>query len=634
MLLKYFWVSCLCACPVLLSAQDYFQEKPVRLEEVRITSSRLRDYAVGASVLEPDSSLVKLHQSESLSSLLSAASGVNLKTYGAGGLSSVSLRGGMPDHTAVLWNGLNIKSPMNGGINFSVLPVSLFGNVKIQYGGSATLFGSGAMSGVVHLDGNDLPGQPASADISATMGSFGFGAMSGSLKTGTKKFGSRTALYLQTADNDFPYKNTSRIGHPEEIQTNAGMNQLGGLQENQWRINDHSLLTSAVWFQYYDKDLQTLMTSRQQGETNQTDKNLAVSLNYKYYAASGHLTLKQGLLRNKVVYSDPAMADPQSDNNSLSWINEAEYKLRLGELHSILAGVNYTYESAESDGYRGSVFRNRLAAFVSGRLGMSGGEGALVLSLRDEMTDGQIHPVVFSFGAEHGFLNAFRIKGNISRNYRIPNLNDLYWKEDGFSAGNPALEPESGWSGDAGIVYSYKGESFSTGVSVTGFASSTKDIIVWLPENGGKWTPRNKKNGDTRGIEANFNFSAIANKSRLSGRVFYTYTSSVLTSSDEYDEKQMIYIPKHQMSSNMEFSRNSFYSILACRFTGERYYDYSKTLDAYFIMDASVGYRFSLAGLDADISVKILNLTDRQYQIVAWYAMPPRNYKFTLNITI
>jgi vitamin B12 transporter len=140
-----FVLFCLVLCfSARTFSQDYFQENPVKLKEVRVVSERLHDYAVGATVVSPDSGMIKLHRNSSLSSLLANTSGLSVKTYGAGGLASVSIRGGSTDHTAVMWNGLNIQSPMNGGVNLSVMPVHFFNNVEVQHGGAGTLFGSGA----------------------------------------------------------------------------------------------------------------------------------------------------------------------------------------------------------------------------------------------------------------------------------------------------------------------------------------------------------------------------------------------------------------------------------------------------------------------------------------------------------
>jgi vitamin B12 transporter len=622
------------AMPAMLFAQYFFQDDPIVLKEVQVTSSRLEDYAVGARIESPDSALVKMHRQENLASLLVNTTGVSLKSYGAGGLSSVSMRGGLNDHTAVLWNGLNIQSPMNGGVNLSVMPVSFFSNVEVQHGGSGTLFGSGAVSGVIHLSGNDLFNQEDNVNASVTSGSFGLKGADAGFKIGNRNFATRLSVFGQTGDNDFTFSNTSRINSPEETQTNAGVKQYGVLQENQWRLSESSLITTGFWYQYYDKDLQTLMTRRKPDETNQKDENILASVNYKRYGQDGTLMVKQGMVRNRVLYSNPDLANPQADNNSYSWISEAEYKYQIGKYHSVNAGVNYTYELAKSNGYVGDATRNRLSAFAMGRYGFNSGKGAAVLSFRNEVTENNTQPLVYSFGVEHPVFNGFRLKGNVSRNYRIPNLNDLFWKEDGYAIGNPELVAEDGWSGDVGLSYSFKSGSVKTDFNTAVFASRTNDLIVWLPENGGKWKPHNKKPGETRGVEAGVKLNASGGKNHFGGQLFYTYVHSILSTEDEYNDQQMIYTPEHKLNAGLNYSRDAFYTTFAGRYTGERYYDYQSTLDAYTIVDARVGYRVSWRGFDADFSFKIKNITDVNYQVVVWYAMPPRNYRFNLNITI
>lgn len=634
MLLRLVLLFLMSLFSALAFSQYLFQEDPIALKEVRVTSSRLEDFAVGATVSTPDSSLVKMHRDEALSSLLVNSAGVSLKTYGPGGLASVSLRGGLGNHTAVMWNGINIQSPMNGGVNLSVMPVTFFNNVQVQHGGSGTLFGSGAVSGVVHLSGNDILNKNNSVNTSATSGSFGFRSANAGVQVGNRDFATRVSFFGQQSDNNFTFTNTSRINNPEEEQTNAGVEQYGVLQENQWRLTESSLITTGLWYQFYDKDLQTLMTSRRPNNTNQKDKNILASVNYKYYGDDGTLILKQGLVRNNVLYSNPDLADPRADNNSRSWISEAEYKYRIGSYHSINGGFNYTRELAKSNGYFGKVSRDRLSAFVSGRYGFNNGLGAAVLSFRNEATDNNIQPLVYSLGMEHSIMNAFRLKGNISRNYRIPNLNDLYWKEDGYARGNPDLVAEHGWSGDVGVKYAMDSNGIQMETNATYFASRTNDIIVWLPEGGGKWMPHNKKTGETSGVETGIKLKTEVGTSQIGGRLSYTRVHSTLSTRDEYDGRQMIYTPEDKVNAAVNFSRDALYTAVSGRYTGERYYDQQSTLDAYTIFNASFGYRLNLKGVDADISIRIYNLTDTDYQVVAWYAMPPRNYRINLNITI
>jgi len=84
------------------------------LENVEVVDTRAKQYNIGFKVDEINRGLLKSFEGFSISDVLSSASNVNIKTYGPGGLSSISIRGGSSNHTAVLWNGINLQSPMNG----------------------------------------------------------------------------------------------------------------------------------------------------------------------------------------------------------------------------------------------------------------------------------------------------------------------------------------------------------------------------------------------------------------------------------------------------------------------------------------------------------------------------------------
>jgi vitamin B12 transporter len=71
---------------------------------------------------------------------------------------------------------------------------------------------------------------------------------------------------------------------------------------------------------------------------------------------------------------------------------------------------------------------------------------------------------------------------------------------------------------------------------------------------------------------------------------------------------------------------------LAGSYNGERFYDHQSKLDAYTLFEASFGCRRKVLGINADLSFRINNLTNKEYQVVAWYAMPPRNYSISLSI--
>jgi outer membrane cobalamin receptor len=72
------------------------------------------------------------------------------------------------------------------------------------------------------------------------------------------------------------------------------------------------------------------------------------------------------------------------------------------------------------------------------------------------------------------------LQAHITRSYRAPTFNDLYWPRDSFAEGNPNLSPEKGYNYDAGISISYA-KFNDMGVSVNYFFNKLDDLILWAP---------------------------------------------------------------------------------------------------------------------------------------------------------
>ena len=141
---------------------------PLLLKEIQISASRLSGFSAGNKVLNLDSALIIESSDQNLGDILARYTPVYLKSYGLGGLATPSFRGSGASHTPVIWNGFNLQSPLNGQVDFSLIPAFLMDQVQLQFGGAGALFGSGAIGGVVHL--NQRSGIKSDLSIGANLG--------------------------------------------------------------------------------------------------------------------------------------------------------------------------------------------------------------------------------------------------------------------------------------------------------------------------------------------------------------------------------------------------------------------------------------------------------------------------------
>ncbi|RPH34379.1 MAG: TonB-dependent receptor [Bacteroidales bacterium] len=622
-----------CFLVIQLQAQKSITDSIYTIKGIDVYSSRLETFAVGATVQKFDTTLLRLHRTESISQLL-GGSGANIKSTGVSGLSTISLRGGGSTHTAIVWNGLSIQSPMSGSTDFSILPVSMFSSVQLQYGGSGTLFGSGAVAGIVHLSSGNILTTPNG--ISASIGYGSANSKNGfiNLKQGNKRIAASIKAFRSSSDNDFYFNNTFDIKHNKEQITNAEATQLGVAGDVAIKLVKSTIWSVSSWFQQSDKNLQTPMSNLNSDNSNQKDYQLLASSNLRFTKEKLSLNLKSGLVNGRIDYTDPVNKTFINQFNSI--INELEGKLKLIKNDELLIGVNHAKEFAYSDSYLDKrANRTRISLFSSYKFSLLNNKLKTAISIRDEYFDSQFLPFVFSFGLESALNYGLTIKGNISKNYKIPSMNDLYWGKTTFAQGNPNLNSESGWSGEIGLSHKYSANKIKAESSITIFRTYINHWITWQPNELNVWTPENVDIGKTYGVDFKALINLKVDKTTFTANGFYTYTNARLLADGSSEEKVMPYTPMHKFNGALSINHKSFFARYSHTFNYIRYINLAKDkLPYYNLGDLSSGYQFKLKKTKAELVFNIHNIWNTDYQVTASYAMPLRYYSLALNVDI
>jgi vitamin B12 transporter len=630
-------ILALAAANVLL-AQASTKDTVVNIQQIEVTTSRLKNFALGTTIQKIDPEILKKDNTLLLTDIFASQTGLAIKTYGLGGLATISVRGAGSAHTAVLWNGLNIQSPMSGAADLSTIPAFLVSDITIQEGGSGTLFGSGAVGGIIHISTFENMNEKNNVAFQAGIGSFNRKDIVFSAKTGTNDYAFTLKIFRQSAGNDFPFINTWKEGNPRERQTNAGSLGYGFMPDLQIKTSKKSSLNLSALYQKYSKDVQTMMTLSVPGKDNQSDDNIILTANWRYLNPKYTLNIKSGFVKNRILMLDKNLPEPQDDpvstNIASSFINEAESKIYIKPNHTLNAGVNYTFEKGESEGYSKDATRGRVALFSTYKITDLVEKVDAAFSLREEFEKDKIHPLIYSFGADYNLDNATTIKGNISRNYRIPAFNDLYWKFDGYTQGNPGLKPEQGYSGELGLYEKLTPGDVALDLSQTVFASSMKNWIAWLPDNSYIWKPENKEREKSMGVELRAKGEYTAGKSRFVLNGFYDWTKAELTTNDVYDDQQMIYVPEHRVMASLDYYYKRFSANFNFNYVGKRYYYSYNSLKAYNLGNFALYYDLPVKDNILKAAFRLYNIWNTKYQSIAYYSMPLRNYQLSLYLRI
>ena len=212
---------------------------------IEINSHRLQRFSNGFYTFKLDSQTIDDYYQSNLAELLQAESPIFIKSYGNGGVATTSFRGGSAAHTAILWNGLQINSPLNGLSDLSLIAVNSFENIEIQYGGSTSLWGTGAVGGSIHLEsGSSNLNQHLK--LGKSIGSYGRNNthISTSLKKNKWHFNLNVSHIKQ--ENNFPYPNPWKTDSIDILQ-HAAISQKSILSDIVYESGQNQNIRLSYW---------------------------------------------------------------------------------------------------------------------------------------------------------------------------------------------------------------------------------------------------------------------------------------------------------------------------------------------------------------------------------------------------
>jgi len=598
----------------------------VALHEVVIAPSK-QSFNTGYTVVTLSAMRQKEYASSTLTGLLSDQTGIVVNSYGPVGLSSLSIRGTSSNHTAVVWNGINLQSTMNGGVNLSLMSCMMFDQVSLQMGGSSALYGSGAVGGVLFLNNTSIE-DGLKVSISQYMGSFGTSNSMFSLSLGNGKFSSSTKFSYFNTENNFTYYNTEGDGRLTTVK-DASQNQWSLLQGFNWKANANNALSLYAWIlggRYHVA--QTMLQA--EGSAYEDNHNNRVVAIWEQRISKFTNMARLALVHDEMHYVKSALT-PWHMPTVLT--AEYESKAELDANHSFDLAAQSIYESATSTNYADIKSRKRVALTGAYKQASFDRQLELGVNARGEWVDGSPSPFTASAGLEYKPTSIFSIKSSASRNFRLPTFNDLYWNP----GGNPNLKPEDGWSADLGFTSKLGDDNWSARLNATGFSSWVKNMIIWLPGAGGDYSPQNFDQVWSRGVELGLNTSAHLQAFSLGFDANYSFTRSSKMKDGGYSADQMIYIPKHKISLYTYISYHRLRLSYTQKIESIRLYTESivgrkaDQIDGYGLGNLALSASFRLAKLDLSCGAKANNIWNASYQVMPWYPMPMRNYMLYLS---
>ena len=676
MMRRFFYILVIALCLAHVAQAQDDVRRNIAIKEVTVFGQRpMKD--IGVQRTRIDSAVLKENVSLSMADVLAFNSSIFVKSYGRATLSTVSFRGTSPSHTQVTWNGMKINSPMLGMTDFSMIPSYFIDDASLLHGTSSVNETGGGLGGAVRLST-----RPAQAD--------GFGLQYvqgvGSFKTfdeflrltyGDDHWQLSTRAVYSSSPNDYKYRNRDKkeniyddemniIGsyYPTERNRSGSYKDLHLLQEVYYNTGRGDRFGLNAWYINSNRELQMLTTDYGEAsdfDNRQREHTFRGVLSWDHLRSDWKLAAKAGYIHTWSAYDyqrDPGNGVMQTMTRSRSRINtiyaqaDGEYYLDKWLFTASVTAHQHMVESRDKNiilqqgnkavvGY--DTNRMELSSSLSAKWRPSDRVGVSAV-LREELfgdTFSPLIPALFVDGviSERGNIMA---KASVSRNYRFPTLNDLYF----LPGGNPDLKPERGWTYDVGLSFAVGREGvYSLSGSASWFDSYVSDWILWLPTTKGFFSPRNVKDVHAYGVELQSSLDvALSPSVQLSLDGTYSWTPSrnegePMSPADKSVGKQLPYVPEHTATVTGRLTWRTWSLLYKWNYYSERYtmssndLSLSGRLPTYYMNNITLEKGFSLPWADLSLKCAINNLFDEEYLSVLSRPMPGINYEFFLGIT-
>jgi len=627
----------ICLPLILVSGQDMFSEDTIRINEVRVTAAGSIRH-IPFSTMGMDSVIISNFRDNDLGSLLQASSPVFLKQNGNSGLASVTMRGMSGSHTLVLWNGISITGSNTGMADFAIIPVMSASAVLVTGGGADLEEISGSIGGKIELlsEPSEVPGTQAS--VATIAGSNNKYASLVTIKTGNAKISANFSLWGKRAENDFPFNNMDAPGGAVKLRRENAATASAAIMHDLFFNGANSSAALHLWYNLSDRELPGPVTTVQQnfGET-QDDRALRGAISFKTTAGKLSLDIISGLTVDANTYNNEVAAI-QGDNKSAAYTFRTAFKYRLRENLEFGLNLGDEYQTASSLSYEGRKERNLLSSSLSAVF-YPAKRLRLTLQARQVTEDTKFVTPEFTGGGSYLISSDGRsiLRANMSRNVKLPTLNDLFWNPGGTAD----LDPEI--STGAEIGYSYN-DVTATGIhnsiDITLYATGVKDLIQWVPGEYGYWSAENIRDVKVHGLETMVKKIIPVSRGKITMGTNYSLTGSMVKSSgvlnDKSIGKQLLYTPVHHLSAN--FSVNYAFLNGGLRlFADSRRFttaDNSEWLPAAFQVNTDIGAALPLERTLIKIDFCADNILNRAWESMRNYPMPLRTYRIKLNFNL
>lgn len=665
-------------CCQLLSITLYAQQQKVdttrvyAIPEIRVSDPYKTREVRSASPLQTFSKeeLSNLHSLQ-ISDAVKHFAGVTVKDYGGiGGLKTVSIRSLGAQHTAVVYDGIALTDCQTGQVDIGRFSLTNVDRLSLNNGQSddifqpARLFASAGILNIQTLTPHFDANKQTNVVADFKTGSWGLINPSFIVEQQlSRKWSVSANGEWMSTDGHYPF--TLRYGNDGNAQVSkekrrntdvenlrAEISAFANLSDKeQWRLKAFYYQSSRglpnATTLYYDRSLQHLR-----------DKNIFIQSQYKkefsrkwvfqtsakwnwsyqnyldpdYKASAGEV--KNSYYQQEYYLSASALYRV-IDNLSFSLSTDGSINTMNANLDNFASPTRYSWLTAFAGKYINdwvTLSASALATVINEKAGTGGSAG----------NHRKLSPNAgISFKP---FRNEeFRIRFFYKDIFRLPSFNDLYYNQ----TGNINLKPENATQYNMGITYSREISPLLPYLSATidAYYNKVTDKIVAIPtKNLFIWSMVNLGKVDIKGVDATASLSLQPlQKLRINLSGNYTYQRALDVTNPDPDtpegkvyKHQIAYTPRVSASGQAGIETPWIHLSYSFLFSGKRYMlgqNISENrLDSYSDHSLSASRDFNIRNITASLNLEVLNLMNRNYEIVKNFPMPGRSFRVTVGV--
>ncbi|HVB04039.1 MAG TPA: TonB-dependent receptor [Chitinophagaceae bacterium] len=510
--------------------QTYAQDTSRSLDEVVVTAekTRVKQSLTGQVVAVITSRELRENEGKSLGQILNFQPGITISgAESAPGTNQyVFTRGAADGYTMILLDGVVVydASQITSHFDFNLIPVDMIDHIEIIRGAGSTLYGSGAVAGVINIITKKGGKKPFGATASMTGGSYGTFKENAGIYGHSDKI-SYNVMLTNLDSRGFPGAvDTTGTGHftndglhDKSVNVNLGfkvgpkLDLMPFLRYSDEHANiPEGAYTDAKNYTYYTHYLQGGI----QGTVNLSRSVL-------------HLIYSYGYTHRGYLDDSSSIKSSYYQESDISHMHDGEAYLnaRISRQVSLLAGFQELYTSTEQsslsissygpyssslspDSARTSLSSVYLSLFLKNDSGFNLIAGGRL----NEHSQYGFNPT-FTINPFYSFAGHQKIFVNIASTFNAPSLYQLY-----SPYGSRSLKPEKGMSYEAGYESLWMNNRLK--FRVTGFIRDMKDVIAFT----NAYINFNQQHD--RGGEVEIDYEAIPG---LNLKGYYAYVSGNVT---------------------------------------------------------------------------------------------------------